>query len=647
MSEGKPASVPQRILGFLKANVLSVLTIIAIGFLSHLYIESHVSEEWGKGTKLLAAVFVGFVFERILHSSHDQKTRVDKFMKQFHSSMGLAAPIIESLNNIQSQSYSKALEEQFVDQNLPRQVNALFDEWQKRIVLRHKWRLVFERHLKSEVDSISGNSLSLPLEIYLRILLDFIDVSMKEANGSGRKLVVRSFTNARPKDWFEKIGAPRAAAALQEYRTSLQQRVTQMHADRHTYRRYVLCSSQLSGCGFSDVRTVESGWLQLTEAERDRYFSVHTEGKDGALYVDLEDDITFCENHTEYIYFGFKKGTELSWEWCFCCLYTNNNLNVSASFVDMSSEADSRRLVIDTPDTKQRNLRNEFGATQLKVSFREFPDVIDRNSIGRVKPFRSVAPLAAKWHRASLIWHDDREAEVLTDYLKAHLPTGAAILDCACGTGFHSMLLAKSGFSVTASDIDEGNIAILKEQQGFKDAPFATHTVNWKNLQSSITAKFDCVLCLGSSITYYDSWREDAEVRNYAPADLTAILQQMKGMLKPAGKLIIGISRHYSQKLNSFDCTFAERSKFSDPLMDGVTHYMKWHLGYDWKKRQKTWRCEIENERKEDYSFELSSYLFDARDLLTVCQGVFGVSNASIEDVDSSYYDTLVVSKNP
>jgi SAM-dependent methyltransferase len=621
--------------------IQSTSVFIATGLGVHIILD-HLWPELSEPIRITLALVGATLLERAYSISYEGKARFEKFMRDFDSSMLLAAPIVGSLYEISSLSYSKALERHFRDQNLSRQVKALFDEWRVRIALRQKWRLIFELHLDSEVKAIKNNSLSLPLATYLEILRDVISVSLEEANESKGQLIVRSFTNARPKDWFDAFGAPSAAKLMAEYRSDLQILVKQMRDAGHRYDRHVLCSPSrtLSGHGFSDVRTVEKGWLQLTEEEKERYYSVHSQ-KEMACYVDLDEQIAFCNDHTEFIYFGFKTGTQLSWEWCFCCFFTNNNLNVSASFVDMTSTKNSSELVVDVKNDKRSNPKKEFAPPEkLQVSFQDFPSAIDDDLIGRKKQFKTVASLAAKWHRAALIWHDERETQVLTDYLKAQLSGGSTVLDCACGTGFHALLLSKIGFAVTASDIDPDNITILKGQPEYLAKPFTAQVADWKRLTSSISSKFDCVLCLGSSITYYDSWREDTEVKMYNPTELALILRQMKGMLKPNGKLIIGISRYYDRKLNSLSCTFADR-----PIQN-IQHSMRWHLSYDWQKGQKTWLCEIRNEKREDYSFTLSSYLFDARNLKEICQQVFENPNVSIMDVDSMYYDIFVVSRN-
>ena len=620
----------------------TLILTVAVAFPSHIVIELLAHGHVTKGTAILMAVCIGFVFERVMHNLGGRSREIRRLVEEYHVAMTEMVPMVSSIRDISSQQYSAALQRHFVDQQLPGQLNRLFSEWQKRISLRHKWRLIFELHLKSEVTAITSNSLSLPLETYLEILLDFIQVSIDEANDTGATLTVRSFTNAGPRDWFDRTGAPSAADEMEDYCDRLQAHIETMRESGHRYERHVLCSETLGGYGFSDIRSVEKEWIGLSSDERERYYSVHSEGKDGSYYVALDDDIAFCEDHTEYIYFGFLRNGVPTWEWCFCCLFTNNNLNVSASFIDMGGQ-EALRHVIDVENSKHRKPENAFTPpARFQVGFQEFPDLIDNGQIGKTRLFKTISPLATKWHRAALIWHDENEADMLAKYLGNTLAGNASILDCACGTGFHARMLSSLGYDVTASDIDPENIEILKHSDGYKQSNIPVKVADWKTLSRSFRKKkFDCVLCLGSSITYYDSWKEGRKVEDFNSDELKAVLSEMKSILAPGGILIIGVSRHYDRKLDSFDCTFSERE------IDGVRHGMEWKLNYDWIKGKKHWLCNIWNENDEDYSFELSSSLFDAEQLSSLCGEIFGNDQVSVNDVDSGYYDTLVVSRSP
>jgi len=78
------------------------------------------------------------------------------------------------------------------------------------------------------------------------------------------------------------------------------------------------------------------------------------------------------------------------------------------------------------------------------------------------------------------------------------------VLDIACGTGFHTVTLAKSGFDVTASD---GAATMLEKARenatrfGVKDIDFVE--ANWCHLTDAFpNDRFDAIICLGNAFTH-------------------------------------------------------------------------------------------------------------------------------------------------
>lgn len=334
-----------------------------------------------------------------------------------------------------------------------------------------------------------------------------------------------------------------------------------------------------------------------------------------------------------------------------CCSFSSENAIVTASLIDLESlpqvplPLDARNnpfCPINVDNSRELNLNQIPKApTKLQISFHDFPRVISHGQVGDRLLFKNIVPLAEKWHLASVIWHDQHETEILRSFFdsawfRENQPS--LILDCACGTGFHAFLLSELGYQVTACDADEQNIKILRQQPAFDPDKHSVIDCKWQDLESRFDEqKFDCVLCLGSSITYYDSWAEGAQVNEFDPAELKAVLGQMESVLAPKGKLIIGFSRHYCTQLTRFECDFVEKE------IRGVKFQMCWELNYDWQRHIKSWICQIVNENDEDFTFELNSYLFEIDQLQKACKEVFIDGNVEFKDIDSKYYDTFVV----
>ncbi len=123
-----------------------------------------------------------------------------------------------------------------------------------------------------------------------------------------------------------------------------------------------------------------------------------------------------------------------------------------------------------------------------------------------------------------------RRAEAEGDFFTAilHRASVSRVLDVAAGTGFHSIMLAKAGFKVTAVDGSSEMLrrAVTNARTGAVDFQ-AIHS-DWRDMGQEVGNGFDAVVCLGSSFPHLfgDTDRRDA---------LTAF----RAALKPGGLLII------------------------------------------------------------------------------------------------------------
>ncbi len=149
---------------------------------------------------------------------------------------------------------------------------------------------------------------------------------------------------------------------------------------------------------------------------------------------------------------------------------------------------------------------------------------------------------------------------------KLRLPKGSRILDMGCGTGRHSIELAKRGYKVTGVDLSSGMLSQAKMH-----AKVAKVKVEW--VQSDATRFkskkiFDAAICLcegsfGLLGSADDPWEHDY-----------AILRNINASIKPKAKFILtalngcAMIRHYAQK-------DVKSGKF-DPLIIVKTHPMEY-----------------------------------------------------------------------
>jgi len=99
------------------------------------------------------------------------------------------------------------------------------------------------------------------------------------------------------------------------------------------------------------------------------------------------------------------------------------------------------------------------------------------------------------------------------------------ILDIGCGTGNHTIELAKRNISVSALDIDENMLKIARQKFS---------SVNYKNIKFSSgfddsieTDHFDLAIALFNVVTY---------IENYSL--LKGLLSNIKNILRPGGLFI-------------------------------------------------------------------------------------------------------------
>lgn len=81
---------------------------------------------------------------------------------------------------------------------------------------------------------------------------------------------------------------------------------------------------------------------------------------------------------------------------------------------------------------------------------------------------------------------------------KAFHSTDLSILELACGTGTHSLLLSKYGYRILATDRSEEFLSIAREKANTNNIAFAYMDM----LNPKEVGKFDVVICLFDSIGY-------------------------------------------------------------------------------------------------------------------------------------------------
>jgi len=678
--------------------IISVLVAILMYFVIHTIVEPiyHLNIEIRQHIAIeLSTMFILVFILKRKESAQKSLKELNESTKLLHESIKekfdaamLSQTISNNYYNIISHPYNSLVNEYIKEvQDSQEKIGLVslvesISESRKKLIIEQNefWRILIERFVYSHFKSISSNKYILSLETYCNLLIDCIKLNQKIATDAKKTLVVISFTNATPADWFEErevIGNP-----LRDYASQMKSAIDVMRNDLHIFRRFVVCKSdelntqqnkeQHRGTmvGFSLFSEVKKDWVACGPEKKKIYLNDYHSDDNLAEVLTLKlPDLKFYHNCTEFVFVGFKDRLPLEsdhseeylkdisvvdWKWCFSGGYTQNNVNISASFIDLTNISDSNKLIIDIPN--KLNLIDKSTMIQrnkLEIAFKDFPNFILHNNsnFASIIQFNNLIPLAEKWEIASEIWHSNEEAEMMEKFFREQIQKDAKILDAACGTGQHSFIISSMkdmNYTLLSSDKDEDNLKIFKSKAADLGIIINCCKADWTKLVQDLGGeKFDVINCLGTSIPYYKSWKENGNGYEFTKEGLKQVLTEFKNSLNSKGKLIIGLSRHIAKNLTGTFLEFQPKritnSKIGVPDGD---YEMTWQFKYDWSaKRKRIWNCHIKNKIGDDYSFKLVSHLFDIEELELCCAEVFGEKNVEMKDIHSMSYDMFVICK--
>lgn len=101
-------------------------------------------------------------------------------------------------------------------------------------------------------------------------------------------------------------------------------------------------------------------------------------------------------------------------------------------------------------------------------------------------------------------------------------------LDVACGTGLHTILLAKMGMTVTGVDLSVEMLAKAKSNAEMFKTPVNFLEGDMRYLKSMFKPSFDLIVCLGNSLPHL-----------LVSKDLAATFNGFKKLLNPGGMLLL------------------------------------------------------------------------------------------------------------
>jgi SAM-dependent methyltransferase len=164
---------------------------------------------------------------------------------------------------------------------------------------------------------------------------------------------------------------------------------------------------------------------------------------------------------------------------------------------------------------------------------------------------------------------DRREVARLLDVLA--LPVGSRVLDCPCGQGRHSHLLAEAGLDVTGLDYSAHLLAVARARG--TAAHLRYQRGDMRKLPARWTARFDAVVNLFTSFGFFTQ-----------PNDDRTVIREFARVLRPGGQLVWhggsrdGVMAGFLAKdwWTTADGTLVAHEREFDVLSGQLTVFARW-----------------------------------------------------------------------
>lgn len=240
--------------------------------------------------------------------------------------------------------------------------------------------------------------------------------------------------------------------------------------------------------------------------------------------------------------------------------------------------------------------------------------------------------LATQYDKLFLDWQADmqEQGELLHRLFHQNgYDQAAGILDCACGIGTQAIGLARLGYTVTASDISEGELAEAKGRAADNGTAVRFERADFRALNEVFEEAFDIVICMDNALPHMLS-----------SCELKAAVKSMIGQVASGGMFVASI--------RDYDTLLLEKPPYSPPYIYKTkagqrVSFQTWHwAGEHYKFTQ--YIIDDENElqiSKFDCEYrairraELTQLLFEA-----------GCSNVEWKFPDETgFYQPIVIAK--
>lgn len=137
------------------------------------------------------------------------------------------------------------------------------------------------------------------------------------------------------------------------------------------------------------------------------------------------------------------------------------------------------------------------------------------------------------------------------------------VLDCACGTGFHVVLLLNEGYEVTGCDISRPMLS--RARRRLKEEGLEAELVHspWDEMTDNIDERFDAVICMGNALPLLTS-----------NIEIIGALKGMYGMLDEGGILVIE-NRNIEKMLMEQERVDIKQTTPDDIVVTAIKYHMR------------------------------------------------------------------------
>ena len=159
--------------------------------------------------------------------------------------------------------------------------------------------------------------------------------------------------------------------------------------------------------------------------------------------------------------------------------------------------------------------------------------------------------MAAQYDQLFLDWHatTEEQAAILNKIFSENgFDKTAQILDCACGIGTQTIGLASIGYSVTASDISDGELAEAAARAGQYGLKIRFEHADFCALSDVFPGQFDIVIAMDNALPHM-----------LTGEDLASAVRSITGQIRPGGIFVASI--------RDYDTLLAEKPPYSPPYI--------------------------------------------------------------------------------